>query len=67
MKKNFIAVYTIVCPYCQFKQTGIVRVYLSHKNAVKLIGNAVPPEWAKILIRPQVNSMKEYKSIKMTA
>lgn len=27
MEKNFIAVYSITCPYCNFKQTGVVRVY----------------------------------------
>jgi DNA (cytosine-5)-methyltransferase 1 len=35
---------------------------LSHKNAVKLIGNAVPPEWAVVLVTPNVGSMKSYKS-----
>lgn len=27
MKKNFIAVYSIVCPHCNMKQTGVERVY----------------------------------------
>jgi DNA (cytosine-5)-methyltransferase 1 len=34
---------------------------LSHKNAVKLIGNAVPPKWAKVLVGPNVECIKQYK------
>ncbi len=34
---------------------------LSHKNAVKLIGNAVPPKWATILVSPNVSAIKQYK------
>lgn len=34
---------------------------LSHKDAVRLIGNAVPPAWAKILVGPNVEAMKQYK------
>ncbi len=34
---------------------------LSNKDAIKLIGNAVPPEWARILISPVIKSIKSYK------
>lgn len=34
---------------------------LSNKDAVKMIGNAVPPEWAKILMSPNINAIKDYK------
>lgn len=27
MKRNFIAIYTIICPECNVKQTGIIRIY----------------------------------------
>ena len=37
---------------------------LSTKDAIKLIGNAVPPEWARILIYPAISSIKEYKEVK---
>jgi len=40
---------------------------LSHKDAVKLIGNAVPPAWAKVLLGPNVNSIHQYKLAKMSA
>lgn len=40
---------------------------LSHKDAVKLIGNAVPPEWAKVLLSPNLNKIKEYKSARLSA
>ena len=38
---------------------------LSGKDAIKLIGNAVPPEWARILIAPVIKSIKEYKTIEV--
>lgn len=31
------------------------RLKLTNKEAIKLIGNAVPPEWAEIIIRPMVD------------
>lgn len=34
---------------------------LSHKNAVKLIGNAVPPEWFYKILTPNIESILEYK------
>jgi DNA (cytosine-5)-methyltransferase 1 len=34
---------------------------LSEKSAIQLIGNAVPPKWAKVLIGPNVRSILEYK------
>ncbi|SCY94479.1 DNA cytosine methyltransferase [Flavobacterium caeni] len=34
---------------------------LSNKDAVKMIGNAVPPKWAKILMTPNIPKIKEYK------
>ena len=35
---------------------------LSNKAAVKMIGNAVPPEWAKKLIQHNIEAIKVYKS-----
>lgn len=34
---------------------------LSNKAAVKMIGNAVPPEWAKLLIAPIIPEIRAYK------
>ncbi len=34
---------------------------LSHKDAVRLIGNAVPPMWATKLVTPNVQTIKNYK------
>jgi DNA (cytosine-5)-methyltransferase 1 len=36
---------------------------LSQKSAIELIGNAVPPKWAKVLIGPNVNAIKRYKQL----
>ncbi len=35
------------------------RLKLSRKAATKLIGNAVPPEWAKIIIEPVINELRK--------
>lgn len=34
---------------------------LSQKSAIELIGNAVPPLWAKVLIEPNLATIQEYK------
>ncbi|KIQ22658.1 hypothetical protein RT99_06010 [Flavobacterium sp. MEB061] len=34
---------------------------LSHKNAIKLIGNAVPPEWFYKILSHNIDSILEYK------
>ena len=34
---------------------------LSHKNAVKLIGNAVPPKWFHKILTPNIESILQYK------
>jgi len=34
---------------------------LSNKAAIKLIGNAVPPEWARKIIEPQIDKLRAYK------
>jgi DNA (cytosine-5)-methyltransferase 1 len=34
---------------------------LSQKSAIQLIGNAVPPMWAKVLIEPNIETIKNYK------
>jgi DNA (cytosine-5)-methyltransferase 1 len=34
---------------------------LSNKAAIKMIGNAVPPEWARIILEPQIQAIKEFK------
>jgi DNA (cytosine-5)-methyltransferase 1 len=40
---------------------------LSNKNAVRLIGNAVPPEWGEKLVGPNLESMKQYKLQRLSA
>lgn len=35
------------------------RLNLTNKEAIKLIGNAVPPEWAEMIIRPMAQLLKE--------
>jgi DNA (cytosine-5)-methyltransferase 1 len=34
---------------------------VSGKNAVKMIGNAVPPDWAKIIMKPNLESIRNHK------
>lgn len=34
---------------------------LSQKSAVELIGNAIPPKWAKVIVGPNVASILDYK------
>lgn len=34
---------------------------LSQKSAIQLIGNAVPPKWAEVLIAPNIQTIQEYK------
>lgn len=34
---------------------------LSNKAAIKMIGNAVPPEWARLIIEPNIPKIKAYK------
>jgi DNA (cytosine-5)-methyltransferase 1 len=34
---------------------------VSGKNAVRMIGNAVPPDWAEIIMSPNVESIRTYK------
>lgn len=38
---------------------------LSQKAAIELIGNAVPPEWGYVLIKPNVKSIMEYKRLNL--
>lgn len=38
---------------------------LTKKQSIKLIGNAVPPNWAKIIIEPVINQIKEIKKQKL--
>jgi len=45
-------------PKDYFKQPGLK---LSEKDAVRLIGNAVPPDWATILMSHNLKSMVDYK------
>jgi DNA (cytosine-5)-methyltransferase 1 len=40
---------------------------LSNKAAIKLIGNAVPPEWARKIIEPQIEKLLQYKYKSKTA
>ncbi|MUP44872.1 DNA cytosine methyltransferase [Gramella sp. BOM4] len=40
---------------------------LSNKTAVKLIGNAVPPEWARLLLSCNVEAIRDYKMNYKTA
>lgn len=46
---------TFPAGYFTNKQLG-----LSRKQQIKLIGNAVPPEWAQLIIEPVVNALNEY-------
>lgn len=45
-------------PRDYFKREGLK---VSGKNAVKMIGNAVPPDWAKIILGPNVEAIRQYK------
>lgn len=45
-------------PRDYFNQEGLK---LSTKDAVKMIGNAVPPQWAEVIIGPNIESMQAYK------
>ena len=38
------------------------KLKLSKKMQTKLIGNAVPPEWARIMIEPVINELTEILS-----
>lgn len=40
---------------------------LSSKDAVKMIGNAVPPDWAAVIMGPNIESILEYKLKKQSA
>jgi len=40
---------------------------LSQKNAIRLIGNAVPPMWAKVLLKPNISSIQQYKLARLSA
>ena len=40
---------------------------LSHKNAISLIGNAVPPEWFYKILSHNIPAILEYKEKKLTA
>ncbi len=40
------------------------RLKLSKKDQTKLIGNAVPPEWARLIIEPVIKEMQEVLSVK---
>jgi DNA (cytosine-5)-methyltransferase 1 len=48
--------------YFTNKQLG-----LSRKQQTKLIGNAVPPEWARIIIEPVVKALNQFISSKQQA
>lgn len=43
------------------------RLKLSKKEATRLIGNAVPPEWARIIIKPVIEKLREVLSKKNAA
>jgi DNA (cytosine-5)-methyltransferase 1 len=51
-------------PKDYFNQPGLK---LSHKKAVKLIGNAVPPKWVTRLMKPNINSILSYKAANIAA
>jgi len=51
-------------PRDYFNRPGLVT---SHKNAVKMIGNAVPPEWFYKILAHNVNSILQYKQSKLSA
>jgi DNA (cytosine-5)-methyltransferase 1 len=38
------------------------RLKLTKKEQVRLIGNAVPPEWARIILEPVIEEIKRYKA-----
>lgn len=40
---------------------------LSGKAAIELIGNAVPPKWAEVLIKPNVQPILRYRAEKLSA
>ncbi|RWX03384.1 DNA cytosine methyltransferase [Flavobacterium cerinum] len=40
---------------------------LSNKDAIRMIGNAVPPEWARLIIEPIIPEIKAYKQRQKTA
>lgn len=40
---------------------------LSQKSAIELIGNAIPPQWAPVLIKPNVKSILDFKRKNITA
>jgi len=42
------------------------RLKLTKKDQVKLIGNAVPPEWAKLIIEPVIIELQKKLQIKLT-
>ena len=35
---------------------------VSGKNAIKMIGNAVPPDWAPVLMTPNIKAIREFKT-----
>lgn len=43
MKRNFIAIFTIVCPKCNIRQTGIIRIYNTKNQEPIEIDENVPP------------------------
>lgn len=45
-------------PSDYFRKPGLK---VSGKNAIKMIGNAVPPDWAPIIMIPNINSIKKFK------
>jgi DNA (cytosine-5)-methyltransferase 1 len=51
-------------PADYFRRPGL---RLSQKDAIRLIGNAVPPEWGDILQRPNIASIMKYKREKQSA
>jgi hypothetical protein len=40
---------------------------LSQKNAIRLIGNAVPPMWATVLLKDNVPAIMHYKQERISA
>jgi DNA (cytosine-5)-methyltransferase 1 len=51
-------------PRDYFSQDGLK---LSHKDAIKLIGNAVPPEWFYKILSNNVEPILEYKQKRKSA
>jgi site-specific DNA-cytosine methylase len=45
--------------YPDYQKANIPHLRLTKKEQVKLIGNAVPPEWARQIIAPVIERLQE--------